>query len=49
MDNGKPSKSAIEMVAKDGELMAIYGSCDCSGKVFAYNKIHLNLTMNKTS
>ncbi|XP_017887523.2 dynein beta chain, ciliary-like [Ceratina calcarata] len=33
MDGGKATKQAIVMIAKDGELMAIHGSCDCSGKV----------------
>ncbi|XP_047352693.1 dynein beta chain, ciliary-like [Vespa velutina] len=29
----KITKIAIVMIAKDGEEMAIYGDCDCSGKV----------------
>ncbi|XP_076548684.1 dynein beta chain, ciliary isoform X2 [Osmia lignaria lignaria] len=33
MDGSKPTKLATAMIAKDGEHMAIYGSCDCSGKV----------------
>ncbi|XP_015433748.1 PREDICTED: dynein beta chain, ciliary-like [Dufourea novaeangliae] len=33
MDGDKPTKFAIVMVAKDGETMTLYGSCDCSGKV----------------
>lgn len=26
------------MIAKDGEEMAIHGTCDCSGKVLSRNK-----------
>ncbi|XP_078035551.1 dynein beta chain, ciliary-like isoform X3 [Augochlora pura] len=33
MDGGKPTKTALVMVAKDGEHMPIHGPCDCSGKV----------------
>ncbi|XP_014471080.1 PREDICTED: dynein beta chain, ciliary-like [Dinoponera quadriceps] len=33
MEGGKATKHANGMIAKDGEEMAIYGTCDCSGKV----------------
>ncbi|XP_008208864.1 dynein beta chain, ciliary-like [Nasonia vitripennis] len=33
MDGGRASKMANAMVAKDGEMMKMYGVCDCSGKV----------------
>lgn len=36
MEHDKPTKQAIVMIAKDGEHMAIYGNCDCSGKVNIY-------------
>ncbi|KAK2582958.1 hypothetical protein KPH14_009015 [Odynerus spinipes] len=32
-EGGKHTKTAVIMVAKDGEEMTIYGDCDCSGKV----------------
>lgn len=32
-ENGKLTKDANGMIAKDGEEMDIYGTCDCSGKV----------------
>lgn len=32
----KITKTAIVMIAKDGEEMTIYGDCDCSGKVCSY-------------
>lgn len=38
VEGGKATKTAIVMIAKDGEEMSIYGSCDCSGKVFFCNK-----------
>lgn len=38
MDGGKPTKQARVMIAKDGEEMAIHGTCDCSGKVLSRNK-----------
>lgn len=33
MEGGKATKHAIGMTAKDGEEMAMHGTCDCSGKV----------------
>lgn len=33
IEEGKPTKHANRMVAKDGEEMAMYGTCDCTGKV----------------
>ncbi|EGI59469.1 Dynein beta chain, ciliary [Acromyrmex echinatior] len=30
---GNPSKNANRMIAKDGEEMTMYGTCDCTGKV----------------
>lgn len=36
MDGEKATKFAIVMVAKDGEEMSLYGTCDCSGQVFTF-------------
>ncbi|XP_025270513.1 dynein beta chain, ciliary [Camponotus floridanus] len=33
LEGGKPTKHANGMIAKDGEEMAMYGTCDCTGKV----------------
>ncbi|XP_018058898.1 PREDICTED: dynein heavy chain 9, axonemal [Atta colombica] len=33
IEEGKPTKHANRMIAKDGEEMALYGTCDCTGKV----------------
>ncbi|XP_050446950.1 dynein beta chain, ciliary-like [Cataglyphis hispanica] len=33
LEGGRPTKLANGMVAKDGEEMAMYGTCDCTGKV----------------
>lgn len=33
LEGGKPTKHANGMVAKDGEEMAMHGTCDCTGKV----------------
>jgi len=33
MENGKMTKTANGMIAKDGEKMTMYGTCDCTGKV----------------
>lgn len=33
IEEGKLTKHANEMIAKDGEEMAMHGTCDCSGKV----------------
>lgn len=41
MEHDKPTKQAIIMIAKDGEHMAIYGNCDCSGKVNIYSRENL--------
>lgn len=38
MDGEKRTKIGIVMIAKDGENMSIYGSCDCSGKVISFSK-----------
>lgn len=34
LEGGKPTKHANGMVAKDGEEMAMHGTCDCTGKVY---------------
>ncbi|XP_076235061.1 dynein beta chain, ciliary [Calliopsis andreniformis] len=47
MDNGKPSKNATVMVAKDGEEMTLYGTCDCSGKVEVWLN-HVTDAMKRT-
>ncbi|XP_025160705.1 dynein beta chain, ciliary-like [Harpegnathos saltator] len=33
MEGGKATKQANGMISKDGEEMAMHGTCDCSGKV----------------
>jgi len=33
MENEKMTKIANGMIAKDGEKMTMYGTCDCTGKV----------------
>ena len=43
MDGDKPTKHAIVMIAKDGENMSIYGTCDCSGKVFTHSKYNMKI------
>lgn len=35
IEEGKPTKHANRMIAKDGEEMAMHGTCDCTGKVLS--------------
>lgn len=44
MENGKATKIANVMIAKDGESMAMHGTCDCNGKV--NRNSHLMLIAN---
>ena len=39
MESGSASKIANGMIAKDGEYMAMYGTCDCNGKVLLELKL----------
>jgi len=35
IEEGNPMKHANRMIAKDGEKMAMHGTCDCTGKVLS--------------